>query len=98
MIERAEIGRQIEARERVARIHDAMAAAGTMGKDDRRRHMNALDRAASVIPAATRSRVERPPLRVPGAPLSPADAAIRSEGRSILAGLGIPVVKAGSDG
>ncbi|HEU01346.1 MAG TPA: hypothetical protein ENH89_13560 [Aurantimonas coralicida] len=60
--------------------------------------MNALDRAAAVVPTATRSRVEGPSVRVPGGPLSPADAAIRRKGRAILAGMGIPVVKAGSDG
>ncbi len=102
MIEWAEIGRKIEAQERVARIRDAMAAAGTMEEKARRRHMNALDRAAQPVhykltpaaltrtPTATTSRVD--------APLSPADAAIRAQGRATLAAFGIPVVKAGSDG
>jgi hypothetical protein len=93
VIEWAEIGRQIEARERVARMHDAMAAAGTMAKDPRRKHMNALDHATRLQKVTVHRSVPKP-----GGPLSPADAAIRAQGRAILAGMGIPIVKAGSDG
>lgn len=93
MVELAEIGREIEAQERVAGIHDAMAAAGTMAEEDRRRHMNALDAATRIQKVTVHQAVPKP-----GGPLSPADEAIRAQGRAMLAGWGIPVVKAGSDG
>jgi len=93
VIEWAEIGREIEARERVAGMQDAMAAAGTMEKKARRQHMNALDRAARHQKVTVHRSVPKP-----GGPLSPADAAIRAQGRAMLAGMGMPIMKAGSDG
>lgn len=50
MIELAEIGRAIEARERLDGIMDGMAAAGTMEKRDRRAFMRSLEEAANTSP------------------------------------------------
>ena len=91
MVELAEIGREIEARERVAGIHDGMAAAGTMEKKDRRRHMDRLDKAARG-PASTPRQAPKP-----GEPLSVADAAMRAMGRAMLASMGMPLMKASDD-
>lgn len=46
VIEFAEIGRQIEAREQLAVIMDGMAAAGTMQKNGRKKYMRRLSKAA----------------------------------------------------
>jgi len=80
-----------------------MAAAGTMKKKARRQHMNALDRAARTHTPATSSGfpasndvAKQAAKKL--ASLSPADAAIRAQGRAMLAGMGMPIMKAGSDG
>ncbi len=93
MVELAEIGREIEARERVAGIHDAMAAAGTMEKRARKQHMDRLDRATRQQKVTVHRTVPKP-----GEPLSPSDAAIRAKGRAMLAGFGMPLMKASDDG
>lgn len=71
-----------------------MAAAGTMERRARKRHMDRLDEAARCPrPAATPRQAPKP-----GQPLSPTDAAIRAKGRAMLAGFGMPLMKASDDG
>ena len=95
MIEWAEVGREIEARERVAGIQDGMAAVGTMEKRARKRYMDRLDRA---MRAPRPEPVAPRPTPKLGEPLSPSDAAIRAKGRAMLAGFGMPLMKASDDG
>jgi len=45
-MELAEIGSEIEARERLERITDGMVSAGTLEKNDRRQHLGRLERAS----------------------------------------------------
>ena len=58
MIELAEVGRKIQAQERTEAIVDAMAAAGTMQKAERRQHLRDLERRAYGSTEPERSGAE----------------------------------------